>query len=158
MATYSNAAYDLSLFADEQHGKVISIEENKKQKREAKHRSFVQTLASAVAVVSIIAVVLGVVLMAIVSKVKLTEMNESIADLDDQLSILQSENVRLHSELTEIASSDRIDAYAEKNGLQKMEAGQVYYFTVDGGDRIEKPAAENPSFWASLWNTITGLF
>lgn len=158
MATYSNAAYDLSLFADEQHGKVISIEENKKQKREAKHRSFLQSLISAVAVVSVIAVVLAVVLMAIISKVKLTEMNEAIADLDNELAILQSENVRLNSELTEIASSDRIDAYAEKHGLQKMETGQIYYFTVDGGDRIEKPADENPSFWSSAWSALTGLF
>lgn len=158
MATYSNAAYDLSLFADEHHGKVISIEENKKQKREAKHRTFLQSLISAVAVVSVIAVVLGVVLMAIISKVKLTEMNETISELNEQLTILQSENIRLNSELTEIASSDRIDAYAEKNGLQKMETGQIYYFTVDGGDRIEKPDAENTSFWGSIWNAITGLF
>ncbi len=158
MANYSNAAYDLSLFADEQSGKVISIEENKKQKREAKQRSLLQSLISAVAVVAVVAMVLGVVLMAIVSKVKLTEMNETISDLNEQLSILQSENVRLNSELTEIASADRIDAYAEKHGLQKMEPSQVYYFTVDGGDRFEKTETESPSFWSTLWGTITGLF
>ncbi len=154
MAVYSNAAYDLSLFSNGQRGKIVSIEENKKQKREAKRRSLTQTILSVAAVAAVVAVVLGVVLMAIVSKVTLTEMNGQIADLDDQLSILQSENVRLSSELTEIASSERVDAYAEKHGLQKLETGQVYYFTVDGGDRVEKPATESKS----ILETIAGLF
>lgn len=154
MATYSNAAYDLDLFSKSQRGKVISIEENKKQKREQKRRSLVQSVLSAAAVVAVVAVVLSVVLMAIVSKVRLTEMNEQISDLDNQLSILQSENVRLNSELTEIASSERIDSYAATHGLRKIETGQVNYFTVDGGDKVEKPASEEKSFI----ETLIGLF
>lgn len=150
MASYSNAAYDLSLFSDGQRGKVVSIEENKKQKREAKRRSLVQSIAGVAVVVAVVAVILSVALMAIVSRVRLTEMNEQLSDLDNQLSVLQSENVRLHSELTEIASSERIDAYAEKHGLQKTESGQEHYFTVNGGDRVEKAATENKSFFDVL--------
>ena len=143
MASYSNnAAYDLSLFSGNQRGKVVSIEENKKQKREAKRRSLTQTVASVALAVGIGAVILAVVLGAIIIKVRLTEMNEKIADLDGQLSILQSENVRLNSALTEIATDEQIDAYAASHGLQKMETGQVHYFTVEGGDRVEK--AEKP--------------
>ena len=154
MATYSNAAYDLSLFSNGQRGKIVSIEENKKQKREAKRRSLTQTLATVAAVAAVAAVILAVVLGAIVSKVRLTEMNEKISDLDSQLSILQSENVRLNSELTEIASSEQIDAYAAKHGLQKMETGQVHYFTVDGGDRVEKAPKTEETFFERL----AGLF
>jgi len=146
MATYSNAAYDLSLFSNGQRGKVVSIEENKKQKREAKRRSLVQTIASAVAVVLVVAVVLSIALFSIVNKVKLTEMNEQISELDEQLSILQSENVRLNSALTEIASSEQIDTYAATHGLQKMEVGQIHYFTVDGGDRVEKAESTEKPF------------
>ncbi len=154
MATYSNAAYDLSLFSNGQRGKVVSIEENKKQKREAKRRSLMQTVISALAVVAIVGVVLSIALFSIINKVKLTEMNEQISDLDDQLSILQSENVRLNSALTEIASSEQIDAYAASHGLQKMEVGQVHYFTVDGGDRVEKAASTEKTFFEK----VTGLF
>ena len=154
MTQHSNAAYDLSLFANEERGKVVSIEENKKQKREAKRRTLVQSVASVVTVVAVAAVILSVALMAIVSRVRLTEMNEQLSDLDSQLSVLQSENVRLHSELTEIASSERIDAYAEKHGLQKMESGQEHYFTVNGGDRVEKAVTEKQSFL----EVLAGLF
>ena len=146
MATYSNAAYDLSLFSNTQRGKVVSIEENKKQKREAKRRSLVQTVASALAVLAVVCVVLSIALFSILNKVKLTEMNEQIADLDEQLSILQSENVRLNSALTEIASSEQIDAYATSHGLQKTEIGQIHYFTVDGGDRVEKAVSSEKTF------------
>lgn len=146
MATYSNAAYDLSLFSNGQRGKIVSIEENKKQKREAKRRSLTQTIASAAVVAVIGAVILTAVLAAIISKVRLTEMNEKISDLDSQLSILQSENVRLNSELTEIASSEQIDAYAAKHGLQKMENGQIHYFSVEGGDHVEKAPKTEETF------------
>lgn len=150
----TSSAYDLSLFSKNERGKVISIEENKKQRHEAKRRTRRQTLVSAVMVIVVVAIVLSALIIAINSKARLTQMNVKLDELNSQLSILQSENVRLNSELTQIASVEKINAYAEKHGLQKMETGQIEYFTVNGEDVVEKPRSETKSFWA----TILGLF
>ena len=139
MTSNGSAAYDLSLF-DDRHPSITTIEPNKKSRYAKRKRSKAQTIINVIfkSVVGII--VVGFILCFIFFRVKLTEMNSVISEKKETLSILQSENVRLNSELSNLASADKIEDYAKKQGLQEVEYNQIEYFTVEGGDRIEKPS------------------
>ena len=152
-----SAVYDLSLFEPKQ-AKVVTLPQNKKAQRAAKRRTRAQKIANAIAVTLCGAVVLAVVTMMIVSRVRLTEMNNSINDLTEQLSIVQSETIRLNNELAAKTSAESVEKYAQENGMQKAESYQIGYFTVGGGERIEIPDEETPSVWQSFTAWIGDLF
>ncbi|MBR3290407.1 MAG: hypothetical protein IKI63_06505 [Clostridia bacterium] len=152
-----SAAYDLSLF-ETKKAPVVALKPNKKVKRQEKRRSRIQTILNVCAIGLAVGVVLVVFSMMIVSRVRLTEMNETLSELQENLGVLQSENIRLNTELCGIASAEKVEAYAEEHGLQKTEFHQIEYFTVDGGDRIEAPGASSGGFLTSIWNAITGIF
>lgn len=152
-----SAAYDLSLF-EAKKAPVVALKPNKKMKRQEKRRTRLQTALNALAIVLTVGVVLVVFSLMIISRVRLTEMNETISELQENLGVLQSENIRLNTELCGIASADKVEAYAERHGLQKTEFHQIEYFTVDGGDRIETPEGSSDGLLASVWNAITGIF
>ncbi len=151
------AAYDLSLFEPKQP-KVVALPQNKKVQRAQKRRTRLQKIVNAVVATVCGGAVLTVVTLMIVSRVRLTEMNESITGLNEQLSILQSETIRLNNELASKTSTESVENYAAENGMQKAESYQVGYFTVDGGERIEVPTEEEPGLWQSLVAWIGGLF
>ena len=155
--TPGSAAYDLSLF-EARKAPVVALKPNKKVKRQEKRRSRIQTIMNVAAIGVAISAVLIVVSLMIISRVRLTEMNETLSDMQDQLGVLQSENVRLNTELCGIASAEKVEAYAEEHGLQKMEYHQIEYFTVDGGDRIETPDNASGGWLSSVWNAIIGIF
>ena len=153
----SSAAYDLSLF-EAKKASVVALKPNKKVKRQEKRRTRLQTFLSASTIVVTVGIVLFVFSLMIISRVKLTEMNNTLSGLQEELSVLQSENVRLNTQLCGIASSEKVEAYAEAHGLQKMEFHQIEYFTVDGGDRIETPEQPSEGLLATVWNAITSIF
>lgn len=152
-----SAAYDLSLF-EPKPAKVVALPPNKKVQRAQQRRTRLQKIVNAVVATVCGGAVFAVVTLMIVSRVRLTEMNESITALTDQLSILQSETTRLQGELASQTSTESVENYASENGMQKVESYQVGYFTVDGGERIEVPTEEEPGFWQSLSAWISGLF
>ena len=152
-----SAAYDLSLF-ESKKAPVVALKPNKKVKRQEKRRSRLQMFLSACTVVATIGIALFVMSLLIVSRVRLTEMNEQLSEMQESLGVLQSENVRLNTELCGIASAEKVEAYAEAHGLQKTEFHQIEYFTVDGGDRIETPEATSDGFFASVWSAIVSIF
>lgn len=151
------AAYDLSLF-EQKRPSVVALEPNKKVQEEMKRRTRRQNIGRAVSAVLVASVVLSVVVMMIVSRVRLTEMNEQADVLSDQLEILQSENVRLSGDLSALASAESIDAYVQEHGMQKVESHQIEYFTMEESDRVEVPADADETFWETLWNTIASWF
>ena len=152
-----SAAYDLALF-ETKKAPVVALKPNKKVKRQEKRRSRLQTFLSACTIVITVSLVLFVFSLMIISRVKLTEMNETLSEMQEELGVLQSENIRLSTELCGIASAEKVEAYAEAHGLQKMEFHQIEYFTVDGGDRIETPQASSDGFLSSVWNAIVSIF
>ncbi len=151
------AAYDLSLFEPRQP-RLVALPQNKKAQRALGRRARAQKIVNAIVATLCGAAVFAVVTMMIVSRVRLTEMNESIDGLNEQLSILQSESIRLQGELAAKTSTESVENYANENGMQKAESYQIGYFTVDGGERIEVPAEEDPGFWQSVAAWISGLF
>lgn len=148
-------AYDLSLF-EPKKAKVTSIRPNKKQEKANRRRARLQSFLNTAAVMLTAAVVVAALGMLIVSRVRLTEMNSTIAGLQKELAILESETKSLTHTLAAQTSTQSVEEYARSHGMQKVESYQIEYFTV-GGEKAEEEAAE-PDFWQSLWDRITHFF
>lgn len=142
MTTRSNAAYDLDYFSNEP--RVVSIDENRRRRERQNKKARSAAILFNVTIVLVAALCFFLLAMVMVSQSTLTSMSKTADALDDQLSVLQSDNTRLNSELTAIASTEKIAAYAEKNGLRKPEGGQISYFTITNNSVVEKaPPKEN---------------
>ena len=150
-------AYDLSAF-EERKTAVVALKPNKKAQRAETRRNRAQTVVNAVAMGLSVAAALTVVLLMIVSRVRLTQLNSQINAIDNEISILQSEDVRLKGEIAAITSPESVEEYAKSNGMIKVEPHQVRYFSVDDTDSAEIPTDENQNFLLSIWESITGLF
>lgn len=71
------------------------------------------------------------------------ELNHEIADLESQLSVSQSENTRINSELNSLVSMSMIDQYAvEKLGMTKIQSHQIRYIDVTQFKEEYKTAVE----------------
>lgn len=68
---------------------------------------------------------------------KINVLERQIANVESQLSIAESENVRLNAELSSKISTDKIEDYAENVlGMVKAENYQISYIDLSKGDRI----------------------
>ncbi|MBQ3094243.1 MAG: hypothetical protein IJC52_03630 [Clostridia bacterium] len=156
MAKHS-AAYDLSLFetSEPQLQAVHSPKETAAIKeRKTRQARIMRTISNMV----IIAILLAAVVMMIVSRVQLTELNDQITAGQEELSILKSETSRLSNELSAKTSAQSVDAYAAENGMEKVEAYQIEYITVDGGDKIEVSDPAPEGVFESIGAAIAGWF
>ncbi len=154
---HGSGAYDLSLFETRQPG-LVALPKSKKAQKALKKKTRVQKLINAVAGAVVFGVVLTVVALMVAGRVRLTELSEKQSELNEQLSILQSEQIRLSTELSTKISMENVERYIEEQGMQKVEPYQIIYFTVDGGERIEVPAEQNSNIFESIAAWAAGLF
>ena len=104
-------AYDLSMY-EQKAPAVVALKENKKAKRAQTRQGRIQSAVNAVVTGVAILSLLVVFLLMINSGVRMTQINNEINAIDEQLSILQSENVRLKGEIAAIASPESVEAFA----------------------------------------------
>ena len=157
MAKATSNAYDLSMFeAAEPRLRAVKTPEktdamnNRKARRERRFRA-VST--------GIIVVLMAVTLvMMIISRVQLTELNDQILEGQKELEILQSETSRLSNELSAKTSAQSVDEYAKENGMTKVESYQIEYITVDGGDKIEVTDPAPDGIFETIGAAIAGWF
>ncbi len=154
MANYGSEAYDLSLF-EPKKAKITPIRSKKETKAERRRRT-VQKLINGAATVAVTCCVVFVLAAMITSQVKLTETNNAITLTNEQDSELAGEIKRLEGELAAKTSAESVADYAEKNGFEQIQSGQVDYFTVAPVASSAEQAEPETSFWSSLWNTLTG--
>ncbi len=152
----SSQAYDLSLF-EPRKAKITNIQPNKKQVKANQRRARLQTLINTVTVLLTAAVIVGALGMMIVGRVQLTEMNNTIAGLENELAILESETKALTHTLAAQTSTQSVEEYAISQGMQKVESYQIEYFTVETEDAVAVTEAE-PVWWETLWEGIKHLF
>lgn len=150
-------AYDLSMY-EKKAPTVVALKENKKMQRAQTRQGRIQTAVNAVVTGAAVLALLVVFLLMINSGVRMTQINNEINALENEIGILQSENVRLKGEIAAIASPESVETYAKANGMTKVESHQVRYFSVDDSDSAEIPTDANENFLVSLWETVVGIF
>jgi len=149
-------AYDLSLF-ESKKAKLVALKPNKKEVKRDSRREKLQRVLNVSAVVFVAVAVLAVIGLRITYGVQLTELNSRISQAETRLSELQSEQVRLESELASKTSITNVNEYALENGMTLADSNQINYITVSGTDTVTV-AAENTGFFAAIWNGILQIF
>lgn len=102
------------------NGKRKSRSQLLKEQRAALLKAGVIFIVSA----AVIAMLFGM----LYTNAKKNELNHEISSLTTQLSVAQSENTRINSELNALVSMNMIDRYAvEELGMTKMQSSQIRY-------------------------------
>ncbi len=151
-----NEAYDLELFQPRQP-RLVALKDSPKMAKDKQTRSRRQKVLNVIVYLSAALVAIGLVAYFITCNVQLTEMNRTISEYQTELSILQSERVRLESELASKTSAGQIDQYAQLNGMQPAENSQIYYIHGDTEDLVEM--ADSGGGWLrQAFEAFIGLF
>ena len=131
----TEVAYDLNKFAPktaEQHDKELKTRSLRiiKNRRKAKVIAPVKIILA-----SAMALVISVIM--IYSQVVLTELTSEVSFYENQITELDTEYVRLQSELEATTSIKTLEEAAEtKLGLTKIDSSQVEYVSLTGTDEI----------------------
>lgn len=148
----SNAAYDLELFQPRE-ARLVALKNDKKAQADRHRRTRRQSVLNVVVYLAVALIALGMVGYFITCNVRLTEMNKQLADGQAQLSALQSEQVRLQSQLAGLTSAERVNAYAQENGLVPVGSNQIYYIGAEEQDQVSL-ASENDSWLRKAWDAF----
>lgn len=148
----TNVAYDLELFQPRE-ARLVALKNNTKAQADHRRRTRRQSVLNVVVYLAVALLALGMVGYFITCNVRLTEMNKQIADGQAQLSALQSEQVRLQSQLAGLTSAERVNAYAQENGLVPMGSNQIYYIEAEEQDQVSL-ASENDSWLRKAWDAL----
>ena len=142
-----NAAYDLSRFEEKQKRPAVEVIPPKKSPR--KRTVLGMSPAKAIMMLVVVGVLASVL---IYNRVLIIEANEEIR----QMTILESEGVRLDMELEGKTSLKNIEDYATKNlGMQKMEKQQVQYVSLS---EEEKVVLSKDMVKPNIFQRISGWF
>jgi cell division protein FtsL len=80
-------------------------------------------------------------------------MNKSIKDKQAQLSALQSEEIRLKSEVAGLTSAEKVNGYVQENGMGPVNSNQIYYIEAQEKDQVTVPKEEG-TWFERAWNAI----
>ena len=155
---YGTEAYEMSLFEPKQ-AKIVELKPNKKQIKAQKRRAKVQKILNTVVAAVVSAVVIGVVGITLTSRAQLNEMNSLINEKQSELQTLQEEYKRLESDLAAKTSAKAVEDYAVNElGMQKIEAHQIQYITVEDSDKVEVNDTDEPNVFQKIGGAISDFF
>ncbi len=157
MATSDHsAAYDLQLF-EQKPATILKMQPNQKQSKLQKRRTRLQSLINAAVTLAVSMVALAVVCAMITGRVRLTEIKTDIVEAQNTLNELQSEQIRLQSELTGKLSGQSLDDYAQAQGLHVADSAQINYITRSNGDAVTVNDTED-AWWVRLFSGDLNFF
>ena len=148
----TNQAYDLELF-EAREPRLVALKNTKKVQEDTRRRTRRQSVLNVIVYLALALVAMAMVGYFITCNVRLTEMNKTLSDGQAQLSALQSEQVRLQSELAGLTSAERVNAYAQENGLLPVGSNQIYYIEAKEQDQVSL-ANENDSWFRKAWDAL----
>ena len=149
-------AYDLELFSSHRPH-LVEMKNNKKVEADTRRRTRRQSVLNLVVYLAVAAIAIALVAYFITCNVRLTEMNKEIMDKQTQLNALQSEAVRLQSEVAAKTSTDKVDAYVQENGMSPINSNQIYYIEAKTQDQVSLP--EDGGNWLEqAWNAVVDIF
>ncbi|MDD2363140.1 MAG: cell division protein FtsL [Oscillospiraceae bacterium] len=151
-------AYDLSLF-EKRPAKIVEFETNKKAQREKQRRNAIQSFLNTAATLCVAAVALMVIGVLIFSRIRLTELDNKIKDMDKRLVVLNSETIRLNDELARKTSTKSVEEYAYNElGMQKIESSQIEYIVSDNTDKAVIVKKEDKNVLEAAGSAIVNFF
>ena len=151
-------AYDLSLFEPKQ-AKIVKLVPNKKEDKAQMKRTRIQSMVNTATTLLMAALAVLAVGMIIACRVHLTEMDSQMQAKQQELNNLQSEHVRLTSELAAKTSAQQVEDYATQvQGMQKVDPGQIQNNTLQGGDEVEVAEPEKKGLLESIGDSISNFF
>ncbi|MGN1412576.1 MAG: hypothetical protein ACI4WH_08755 [Oscillospiraceae bacterium] len=119
--------------------------ETKKSKKSSKRPHAKKTSNVGIIVCSIIVTILLFLL--IYGKVQVSVLYNQIASEKSTVDILQSENVRMQTEIEANMSLKNVESYAENVlGLKKLEKSQITYIQIQNEDSVEVVETEQNIF------------
>lgn len=147
MAAYAAKIYDFDIESFEMNSSAAPKREQEIKKvplrkvaprtREDLLREELTGLKKAVALLSLVLVVFGVVALQLSASAESYALSREIQAIERQLDIERSENIRLTSELNGITGISVIDSYAtEVLGMTKVENYQIECIDLSGGDAV----------------------
>lgn len=151
----TGVAYDLELFSS-RRPHLVEMKNNKKAEADTRRRTRRQSMLNLVVYLAIAALAIALVGYFITCNVRLTEMNKELMDKQTQLSALQSEAVRLQSEVANKTSTDKVDAYVQETGMSPINSNQIYYIEAKAEDQVSLPE-ESGNWLEKAWNSIVDL-
>ena len=152
MAQAASRAYDLDLFQPRKPH-LVELKNTKKATEDNRRRSRRQSVLNLIVYLAIAALAVVLVGYFITCNVQLTEMNKALSDKQSQLSALQSEAVRLKSEMAGKTSAERVNAYVQENGLNPINSNQIYYIEASSEDQVSIPEVES-NWFRRAWNAV----
>lgn len=144
MTEYNRSeAYDLSLFDEPAHELAPKPQPKRQAKPKVKNAPQAQNVPSLnskkiLAVFLASALLLGLFGGIIALRITLESLTSETAQIKNQISVAESENIRLTMELSSTFSRERIEAYAVSQlGMSKLERYQIHYFSdKDDTDKV----------------------
>ena len=147
-----STAYDFELFSDRKP-QLVELKNTKKVEEDTRRRAHRQSVFSLLVSLAIAAVAIALVGYFITCNVRLTEMNKALKDKQSQLSALQSEEVRLKSEVAGLTSAEKVNSYVQENGLGPVSSNQIYYIEAQQQDQVVVPKEEG-NWFRRTWNAV----
>ena len=97
----------------------------------------------------------GVLLLALIyGKVENTAIHSEITAQTQYVNMLESENVRMQSELEEKTALKSVESYAENVlGMQKLDKSQIEYVSISNGNIVDIPE-NNDNIFVRLKNSF----
>ena len=141
----NNLAYDLTKYEDVAPEKTRKIQVRRQR---AEHVGSVPKMFVTIAAAGLL---LGAV---IYGKVENAAIYSEITAQTKYVDMLNSENVRMQSEIEEKTALQFVESYAEDVlGMQKLDKSQVEYVNVSGGSVVDIPENEE-NFFVKLRNSF----
>ena len=141
----NNLAYDLTKYEDVAPEKAPKI---RVRRQRAEHVGSVPKLV-------VMTVAAGAMLGAVIyGKVENAAIHTDITNQTKYVEMLNSENVRMQSEIEEKTALKSIEEYAENVlGMQKLDKSQIEYVSVLNGSVVDIPESEDNIF-VRIKNTL----
>lgn len=117
--------------------KQVPLRKVSPRSKEELFREEVTGLKKAIALMSIVLTVFGVIALQLSASAESYALSRNIQAVEKQLDIEKSENIRLTSALNGITGIAAIDAYAQDVlGMTKVEKYQIECIDLSGGDTV----------------------
>ena len=148
----NGVAYDLELFSS-RRPHLVEVENTKKTQEDTRRRTRRQSALNLAVYLVLGALIVGVAFYFITCNVQLTEMNQEIQSKQVELNALQSEEVRLRSEVAGQTSAEKVDRFVQESGMNPVNSNQIYYIEAMAEDQVLLPEADG-NWFERAWSAI----